>query len=277
MKPIQNLQLIRTLTVVASLAGAIATHAQVVFTSFNTQTIDFDSTLSGVSNGAFTGAGFQASPADGQLDSDAWAITGFSDGALAVSGTQLSADYTRGVSTGPAGLTTAGVYSFTVSSGNAAMGVQPTAAEWTPGTITLRLQNQTGAPIGSLDISYTVWVRNDEDRSNSLNFSHSSNNSTYTPVASLDFTSEAAKTASAPWVSTSKTTTLTGLNVAADSYYFLRWTGDDVGGTGSRDLFAIDDIAITAIGAPVPEPSTYAGFAGALLLGFGVWRRSRRS
>lgn len=48
-------------------------------------------------------------------------------------------------------------------------------------------------------------------------------------------------------------------------------------GAGSRDTFGVDDFELTYTVTPVPEPSTYAGFAGALLLGFGVWRRSRRS
>ena len=46
-----------------------------------TSTIDFSSTVTGVSNGAYTAAGFQATPTLGQLDSDAWAVTGWSDGA----------------------------------------------------------------------------------------------------------------------------------------------------------------------------------------------------
>jgi hypothetical protein len=46
-------------------------------------------------------------------------------------------------------------------------------------------------------------------------------------------------------------------------------------GAGSRAGLEFDQLTIDV--TAVPEPSTYAGFAGALLLGFGVWRRSRRS
>ena len=67
-------------------------------------------------------------------------------------------------------------------------------------------------------------------------------------------------------------TRLTGtFNVDSDTWTVAR-TGSTVTLTSSSPLSAIDS-AITV----VPEPSTYAGFAGALLLGFGVWRRSRRS
>ncbi len=59
--------------------------------------------------------------------------------------------------------------------------------------------------------------------------------------------------------------TLTGLNWEADSYLILRWTNS----TASAGL-AIDNFAITAI----PEPSTYALFAG--LGAFGLVLRLRR-
>ena len=44
--------------------------------------IDFDSTILGVSNGPFLGSGFAKVPSSGQLDSDAWAVSGFSTGEL---------------------------------------------------------------------------------------------------------------------------------------------------------------------------------------------------
>ncbi len=280
MKPIQNLQLIRTLTVVASLAGAIATHAQVVFTSFTTQTIDFDNTVSGVNNGAFTGTGFQSSPTAGQLDSDAWAVTGWSNGNLAFGGTQTTAatDYTRGITGG--GVTTGGIYGYdvdaTVGGVNRALGIQPGGSDWAPGTLTLRVQNSSGSPIASVSVDYTVYVRNDQGRANSFNFSYSTDNTTYTSVASADLTSTATLDALG-LVSNSRSVSVTGLTVTDGSFFYLQWSGADVSGAGSRDEFALDDIDISVTGAPVPEPSSYAGFAGALLLGFGVWRRSRQS
>lgn len=279
MKPIQNLRLIRTLTVVASLAGAIATHAQVVFTSFTTQTIDFDNTVSGVNDGAFTGTGFQASPTAGQLDSDAWAVTGWSNGNLAFGGTQTTAatDYTRGISGG--GVTTGGIYGYDVDATagvNRALGIQPGGSDWAPGTLTLRIQNSSGSVIGSVSLDYTVYVRNDQGRANSFNFSYSTDDSTYTSVSSANLTSAAAADALG-LVANSRSVTVTGLSITDGSFFYLRWSGADVSGSGSRDEFALDDLNISVIGTPVPEPSTYAGFAGALLLGFGVWRRSRRS
>jgi hypothetical protein len=59
---------------------------------------------------AFTGTGLQPVPTAGQLDSDAWAVTGWSDGALAFGGTRITAntDYTRGAVT--AAVTAGGMY-----------------------------------------------------------------------------------------------------------------------------------------------------------------------
>jgi hypothetical protein len=48
-------------------------------------------------------------------------------------------------------------------------------------------------------------------------------------------------------------------------FLFLRWTGDDVGGGGSRDEFVLDNIMLTAFAAAVaPEPSTFALLLGSL-------------
>ncbi len=48
------------------------------------------------------------------------------------------------------------------------------------------------------------------------------------------------------------------------------------GGTTTASNWRIDDLAITVTvdASPVPEPTTYAGIAGGLLLGFAVWRRA---
>ncbi|WP_288004693.1 hypothetical protein [Thermonema sp.] len=57
-------------------------YAQLTLSNTNpAQTITFDATLSGVNDGQFAGSGFSPAPSGGQLDSDAWAVTGLSDGA----------------------------------------------------------------------------------------------------------------------------------------------------------------------------------------------------
>ncbi|NCY22805.1 hypothetical protein EBX31_12725, partial [bacterium] len=193
---------------------------------------------------SFTGSGFASSPTAGQLDSDDWMITGMSEGATTFGGSSTTGDFAVGASTG--GVTTGGIYAFTVGTGNVALGVQPTANDWAPGTIVLRVQNTTGTTLNSLEVSYKIWVLNDQGRSNSFNFSHSANNTTYTGVTALDYTSTATADTAPAWVPVNRSTTITGLNIANNAYYYLRWSGADVAGTGSRDEFALDDVQVSS-------------------------------
>ena len=135
---------------------------------------------------AFTGAGFDTTPAAGQLDSDTWRITGFSDGSMTFGSTNITGDFARGTSTG--GVTTSGVYAFNVGAGNIILGIQPGGTDFTPGTITLRIQNNTGSPITDLNVAYDIFHLNDQPRGNTLNFAYSTDDITYTSVNALNFT-----------------------------------------------------------------------------------------
>jgi hypothetical protein len=95
-------------------------------TSGATVTIDFDNTVSGVNNGTFAGSGFQPSPSAGQLNSNAWAMTGWSNGTLNFGGTQNSGDFARGTTT--AAVTTGGVYALN-DGGNRRFLIQPAASD----------------------------------------------------------------------------------------------------------------------------------------------------
>ncbi|MFA5011874.1 MAG: kelch repeat-containing protein [Ignavibacteria bacterium] len=206
--------------------------------------IDFDNTVDGVNNGQFAGSGFQTSPSSGQLNSNAWAITGMSNGELTFGGSKTSDDYARGESSG--GVSTGGVYAFLVGTGNRAFGIQPGGSDWTPGTAILRFQNKTGGVLTDLTISYKVYILNNENRGNSFNFSHSSDNSSYTDVTSLDLTSNDTADVSPSWKMYVRTVYISGLSIANDGYYYLRWSGDDVDGADNRDEFALDDIQLVA-------------------------------
>ncbi|HEX8315185.1 MAG TPA: hypothetical protein VF609_09335, partial [Flavisolibacter sp.] len=201
---------------------------------------------------AFTAAGFSPDPStSGRLNSNAWAFTGFSDGALAFGGTNTTGDYARGSAS--AAVSGGGLYAYTgapASLSNPTLMIQPIAADFTPGTITLRIQNKGTTNITQLAVSYNLYVRNDGDWANTFNFSYSANNSTYTPVVSLNYSSPVAQDASG-WVlvgsSPSRTTLITGLNIAPNAEYYLRWSSDDVpGGSGVRDELGLDDITIAA-------------------------------
>ncbi|MBU2927593.1 beta strand repeat-containing protein [Winogradskyella psychrotolerans] len=222
-------------------------------TSENTAfVIDFDTTVTDVNNGAFDGSGFTDTPASGQLDSDAWEATGMSDGSLSYGGSQTSGDYIKGSSTG--GVSSGGFYAFDTGSSNSSLGFQATGSDFTPGTITLRAQNQTGTTVTTADLAYLIYVYNDQGRSTTFDFSYSTDDLSYTDVAASNLTSDATADGSLIWVSNSKATSITGLSIADGEYLYLRWSTADNGGSGSRDEFALDDISLSF--NPIP-PVTY--------------------
>lgn len=235
------------------------------------QTIDFSATVSGVSNGAFTGTGFQATPTAGQLDSDAWASTGMSDGPLAFGGARTIGDYARGAVN--AAQSTGGFYAYTgapQSAANPCLMIQPAGSDFAPGTLTLRIQNNGTAFINQMVVSYDLFVRNDQARASSFNFSYSSDNTTYTPVAALNYTSIEVADALG-WVqvgsSPSRSTTITGLSVAPGDFFYIRWNSADVSGANNRDEFGLDNIALTAtFGLPsfpvITSDLNASGFVG---------------
>jgi len=216
--------------------------------------ITFDNSVEGVNSGVYNGGSITASPSQGELNSNAWAFNGFTDGAIAFGGeSPEDSAYESGISDG--GETDDGVYAFLVGSNNYALGVQPATGEFSPGSITLRFQNQTGAPITSVSVGYKVYVYNDEAGSNSLNFSWSPNNTAYTDVAALSHTTTAAADAAPGWKAYFKVATIP-VSIAANAYGYIRWSGAAVSGT-VFDEIAIDDIVIVA-----NPTSTFASFNG---------------
>lgn len=225
------------------------THAQLSIDAQNTNyTIDFT---------GFTGSGFAPAPGGGQLDSDTWRVVGVSDGAGTFGGTHAGGDFARGSSTG--GESTGGVYSFNVGGGNTTLGFQPAGSDLTPGEITLSLSNNTGQAITELEVSYDIFVFNDQARGNDVNFSHSSNDAAYTAEPSLDFTTPAGATGASWSSANNQSITLTGLSIPNGANYYLKWTTDDNSGGGGRDEIALDNVTVKAV-SPIEVNFTSATF-----------------
>lgn len=201
------------------------------------QIIDFD---------GFTADGFEPTPANGQLSSEEWEVLGLSDGDLFFGGTGTTGDFARGTSSG--GVITGGIYSFNVGAGNgASLGVQPGATDFTDGSFTLRIENNTTGTIEDLELAYEVWVLNDGDRSNYFNFEHGSDNVLFIQEPSLDLISDEVAATTPAWEQNLRSITLTEVNIPVGGVYYLKWTSDDVSGSGSRDEFALDNISITGL------------------------------
>ncbi len=256
----------KTLFILAasSFVAATSAQAQLSLTALNSpRVVTFDSTLAGVSNGQFSGSGFQATPSTGQLDSDAWAATGWSDGDLGFAGSRTTGDYARG-STSSTAITTGGFYAFGTT--NRSLLVQPGGSDFAPGTLTLRVQNNTGDAVSAFSLSYSLAVRNDQNRSSSFNFSYSTDDSNYVTTSLTNplftYTSPAPSDSNGMVAIGSPSATVSA-SVADGGYLYLRWSSNDVAGSGSRDEFSLDNISVTA----VPEPHEYAlGIAGLVML-----------
>lgn len=240
---------LRPLAAMACLAGPLLVSAQLNVAVVNTPyTIDFDGTVAGVGNGTFNGTGFQPAPTAGRLDSDAWASTGWSNGNMTYGDTRVTTgtDFCRGT-TAPGNniVSTGGIYSMggTGITGRA-LGFQPGATDFTPGNITLRVQNNTGFTLTRLDLSYVVYYRDDQGRSSAFNVRYSTDDVTYTDLPALDVVSPVGPAGTA-WVANPRSTTIGGVSIPNGGYFYIRWRGLDVGGTGSWDEFALDNIVVT--------------------------------
>jgi len=215
-------------------------------------TIDFDNTVAGVNNGAFTGAGLDGIPSAGQLNSNGFFINGLSEGDTTEGGTFDSGDYARGASTG--GVGSGGLYAFDVSNGGTsdiALGVQATGSDFTPGEVILKVENNTGSVITTLDIAYEIHTLSNEARSQSITLSHGATAAASNSVAAMDYATEEAvfTPLQSTWKANYFTTQFTGLNIADGVEYFIKWSSDDLSGGGSRDEFALDDIQVVANGS----------------------------
>ncbi len=222
----------------------------------------------------FQGSGFASSPTRGQLDSDVWRLSGLSQGDTTYGGLYDSGDYARGVSSG--GVTTGGMYAFDMG-GDIALGVQATAGDFTPGTIALRVANDTGNTIDELQISYDLYLYNNSGRSSDFSFAYSLQPQLSVDVTDLGIYSEGVAASSPQWVRSQMTTQLTDMNLLDGEFLELLWYSADRSGSGGRDEFALDNISISRT-ATVPTPGGLPLFIGGLaLLGFRATSENKRA
>jgi len=241
----------------AALLSFTPIKAQVIFDDNTDQLIvDFDSTLTGVNNGSYNGSGLESVPNLGRLDGNAWSITGLSDGNHLFGQINVSGDFARGMSSG--GVSTGGMYAFQVAPNNKAIGFQPISNDMTPGTITLKITNNKTLSILAFNIDYSIITRNDQNRSSSLNFSYSFDNSTFTSHSGSAYTSPGNMDSNPTWVMSSRHIIINNISIPPGQSFYIRWTTNDNGGSGNRDEISIDDITVTTtVNSNIcSEPST---------------------
>ena len=133
-----------------------------------------------------------------------------------------------------------------LSSGNHALGYQPTSTEFTPGFFMATISNATGEAVALVEVSYEIVCYNNENRSSSLDFEYSRDGIVFSRIAAAAYTSPEREDNPAHW-------TITGRSVAihlrkqplvAGGRLWLRWYGDDNGGAGSRDEYGIDNVEV---------------------------------
>jgi hypothetical protein len=244
--------------------SGLRTHAQLQISASGTNyLINFDANMAGVNNGTFQGSGFSPSPAAGQLNSNAWATKGTSEGNSDFGATKISGVFAKGISVG--GVVDGGFYAFDVdeknNTTNYALGFQPTQNDFTPGSITLKIENTTGQYIEAINLAFKIWNFNDFDYSTKLSFSYSYDNITFVDVSVLNYSSPAVFVADpfkggAKWEPSLIGTVINDLAVPNNGFIYFRWTTDDLNEltTESRDEIALDDIniAVSTVANPAP-------------------------
>jgi hypothetical protein len=254
----------RYLLIFLLIIAGFQTYAQLqIATAGTNYLITFDGNMAGVNNGAFQGAGFSPSPSVGQLNSNSWATTGMSEGSFAFGSTQITGDFAKGVSEG--GVIDGGFYAFDVedkpNSTNYAFGFQSTQDDFTPGTITLKIQNTTGQYIDAINLTFKTWCFNDFDYSTKLSFAYSYDNITFVDVPVLNYSSPASLAldpfkGGTKWESNLIGTVINNLALETNGFFYLRWTSDDLNNLTieSRDEIALDDINLIVSTTENPAP-----------------------
>lgn len=129
----------------------------------------------------------------------------------------------------------------------------------------VQIRNSTGSTITSLTITYTgeQWRCGATGRVDQLDFQYSLNatslsTGTWTDNNTLDFASPStttvgAKDGNAAANRSVKTATITGLSIANNGLFWLRW--NDLDASGADDGLSIDDFSIQLNGSDVTAPT----------------------
>lgn len=255
---------------------AQSTFAQLSISSTHTPYIvDFEAPgLPGVTNGVYRGMGFQPEPVSGELDSNAWASTVWTDGTLDFDGTQnvSATDFARGLISAPAGTdSVGGFYALQYLDSRMMYIQQGSTGDFGPGSLTLKIRNDSGTTLTGINVSFDRWLHNYGDRAGTYVFSWDKTGANTTGAfGNILNTVSTAGTANGSFTYTPFATTTINTTLNPGEHLYLRWSGTVSGSGLHRDGFALDNISVTGI----PEPSAALLVGLAMMTGLG-WRRRR--
>jgi trimeric autotransporter adhesin len=219
-------------TAVAMLCS-FASNAQMIITTTSTSVVEnFD--VMGSSNTATLPTGFKIG-------------TDWSTGTAAT--TQAFGTTGAGVVTGTSsGGTVNWASGVTASATDRALGFLNTGSYTSPRSIILKITNNTGVTITSLDVAFDYEKYRSGIRAFGWTFFHGSSSAPSTSASAGDqsYPADANNTTvSNPPITNNKTVSLTGLVIPDGSDYYLRWTFTGVGGSTNGQGIGIDNVSVT--------------------------------
>lgn len=136
----------------------------------------------------------------------------------------------------------------TASSTDRALGFLNSGGYTSPRSIVLKITNNTGAGIGSLNISFDYEKYRTGTRAFDWTFFHGNTVTPATAATAGDqaYAADAANAVVNPPTTIAKSFTLTGLSIPDGTDYYLKWTFTGVGGSTNGQGIGIDNFSISA-------------------------------
>jgi hypothetical protein len=161
--------------------------------------------------------------------------------------------------------TTGGIYNWgDATCIDRSVGFMTSGSYASPNTIIARCQNNTGATVTSLNVSFDLKRYRINTKDFSLTFFYSTDGTTWTAATSGDVASGVFATGSSSYTFSTPTTvnrslTLSSISVANTSYIYLRWVFNN-GGTNSQGI-GLDNVTVSVpcTGVPIAGSISPAG------------------
>jgi PKD repeat protein len=164
---------------------------------------------------------------------------------------------------------TGGIYNFgngvTATAADRALGFVSSTSFASPLHLLLAVQNNTGATITELAVAYDIEKYRAGTRAFDWQFFTSPDGTAWTELTSLKqpYAADGATAVVNPATTTSKATTLTGLNLPDKGIIYLRWSYVGLAGSTNAQALGLDNLTLTPTtsggGTPTPTAAITTG------------------